>query len=43
MLTNTTYLEKIILAIGDSKSTIVEENGDKKKKKRAFGQHGTDG
>ncbi|KAK1563574.1 hypothetical protein Q3G72_029428 [Acer saccharum] len=29
--------------IGDSKSTVVEENGDKKKKNRAFGQHGTEG
>ena len=40
MLTKTTYLEKIILAIGDSKSIVVEENGDKK---RASGQHGTEG
>ncbi|TXG58272.1 hypothetical protein EZV62_016101 [Acer yangbiense] len=29
--------------MGDSKSTVVEENGDKKKKKRASGQHGTEG
>ncbi|KAK4834395.1 hypothetical protein QYF36_021902 [Acer negundo] len=29
--------------IGDSKSTVVEENGDKKKKKRASGQHGAEG
>ena len=43
MLTKIAYLEKIILAIGDSKSIVIEENGDKKKKKRAFGQHGTEG
>ncbi|KAK3226772.1 hypothetical protein Dsin_006634 [Dipteronia sinensis] len=43
MLTNTAYLEKKYLAISDSKSTVVEENGDKKKKKRASGQHETEG
>ncbi|KAK3226771.1 hypothetical protein Dsin_006633 [Dipteronia sinensis] len=29
--------------VGDSKSTVIEENGDKKKKKTASGQHGTEG
>lgn len=36
-LTNTWY-GKSISAIGDSKATIIEENGDKKNKKPASGQ-----